>query len=134
MDASERAVTVVLVEDDADLRVAYELCFHRLGFDVLSFSGGHEAYANISRWGPACPADLLVTDLHMDEGDGAWLTRQVRERFPDLPILLLTGSFARLKSSPDFVRSFSAVLEKPFQLKDLTAECRKLIEGVPLKA
>jgi two-component system capsular synthesis sensor histidine kinase RcsC len=70
---------------------------------------------------------LLVTDLQMPVMDGWELARQVRRRFPGLPILAVTGQdrtqvLARLGGS-----GIDRVLFKPFDLQMLGRELRSLL-------
>ncbi|HTL08050.1 MAG TPA: two-component regulator propeller domain-containing protein [Chitinophagaceae bacterium] len=55
--------------------------------------------------------DLVLTDMHMPEQDGVDLTRQIKQRYPSLPVLLLSSVGSDLHK--DDKELFSAVLNKP---------------------
>jgi len=92
------------------------------GFSVVTASSGHEAlHIAHSRAGRL---DLLLTDFDMPGMDGAALARELRIDSPDLPVILMSGSFdpatARLSTPWRF-------LPKPFSLADLAQMAHALV-------
>lgn len=71
--------------------------------------------------------DLLITDILMPEVNGLEFCREVRKAFPHLPILMLTA----LGTTDDKVEGFDAgaddYLVKPFELKELLARIKALL-------
>ena len=78
---------VALVEDDEDLRVATEQLLSLNGFTVRSFT---RAPAALEAIGADFPG-IVVTDVRMPSMSGIELFRALRERDPDLPVVLMTG-------------------------------------------
>ena len=83
----ETGGSVILVDDDKDLRRATAQTLELAGFDVKAFSRAREALA-------ALPADfpgVVVSDIRMPEMDGLQLFAEITARDPDLPVILITG-------------------------------------------
>ena len=55
---------------------------------VRAEANGHDALAAAEQEAP----DVAVVDLRMPDGDGVWLTRQLRTRFPSVRVLVLTSA------------------------------------------
>ncbi len=86
MDSSE--LTILVVDDSAvDRLVARRLLEKQGGWHVTQAADGAEALAAIARSVPA----VVLTDLQMPNVDGLALVEQVRERFPRVPVILMTG-------------------------------------------
>jgi two-component system cell cycle sensor histidine kinase/response regulator CckA len=80
--------TVLLVEDEPAVREIARRSLERGGFRVLQASDGAAALEVMDRHGQP---DLLLTDLMMPGMGGAELARRLRERWPGLPILFMSG-------------------------------------------
>jgi YesN/AraC family two-component response regulator len=78
---------------------------------------GKEAMRCVEAWRP----DIVVTDIVMPEEDGLGLVRQLRERFPEIPFVVISGA----SFSNDFhlgvakALGATAVLKKPFSNEEL---------------
>jgi len=79
--------TVLIVDDSAvDRRRAVKLLTNA-GLTVLAAPGGREALTMIEHDHP----DLVLTDMQMGEMDGLALVQEVKERFPGVPVILMTA-------------------------------------------
>ncbi|HCB74760.1 MAG TPA: hybrid sensor histidine kinase/response regulator, partial [Sphingomonas bacterium] len=108
--------TVVLVEDEAMVRAVAERALVRQGYKVLTAENGEAALELIAR----CERpDLLVSDVVMPMMDGPTMVAKVREQYPDLPILFMSGyAEEQLRRSIDLDNV--AFLPKPFSVQQLT--------------
>jgi len=77
---------VLFVDDDAGNRQAFHAAF-RKEFDVMTASGMEEAWYFLTNRG----VDILITDQRMPGTPGSELLRLVRERFPQVRRMLVTG-------------------------------------------
>ncbi|MBK8338510.1 MAG: response regulator [Flavobacteriales bacterium] len=77
---------VLFVDDDAGNRQAFHAAF-RKEFDVMTASGMEEAWHFLTNRG----VDVLITDQRMPGTPGSELLRLVRERFPQVRRMLVTG-------------------------------------------
>lgn len=91
---------VVVVDDAADLRMLMALAFERDGrLEVLAAAGdGQQGIEAVREHAP----DVVIMDVSMPVMDGLTATRRLKQEFPDLPILILTGyGDARLEAEAD---------------------------------
>ncbi len=80
--------SVLVVDDTAvDRRLAGGLLEQVPELDVYYAVNGQDALLKIGNYLP----DLVLTDLQMPELDGLELVNQIVERFPDLPVVLMTA-------------------------------------------
>ena len=110
----------VLVADDdpAVLEVMTEV-LTGLGHDVLAALDGQSALDLVE--GSTHRPALLVTDIEMPRLDGRGLTSRLRERWPDLPVLVVSG----LRPAPPGV----PFLRKPFTADELAEAVQRLLSG-----
>ena len=73
------------------------------------------------------PFDLAITDVNMPERSGVWLLEELRERAPDLPVIVMTASELQAESLQAIVGHEVHVLRKPFELSELEITVRQLL-------
>jgi CheY-like chemotaxis protein len=118
--------TVLLVEDEASLRLVLRDLLERDGFSVVEAADGMAALDEIDRSAP----DAIVLDLNLPRLDGYGVLSRLRARIQtaEIPVIVLTA-----KSDEDNeVRVFEAgandFLSKPFRPRALTARLRALLK------
>lgn len=109
-DNSERAY-VLVVDDDEMVRSTLTRLLTLNGHDIECASSGAEA---LSMFGEN-DYDVVFTDFGMPEMTGAELSRKLKERNPDLPVILLTG-YTETQTALDEV---DGILSKPFKRNEL---------------
>lgn len=115
--------TILIAEDDWDLRDALADTLELAGFDVVAVSSGEQALQELG----AQHIDLLVSDVNMDEMDGHQLLRRVRAGFPLVPVLLITA-YGSISQSVDAMRSgASDYLVKPFKPQQLVDTVKRYL-------
>jgi PAS domain S-box-containing protein len=103
--------TVLLVDDEAAVRETTAEFLRGLGYRVLEAGDGPAGLRRLRR---LSRLDLLITDVGLPGGmNGRQLAEAVRERWPALPILFITG-YAGMKLPPGI-----EVIDKPFELANL---------------
>lgn len=112
--------TVLLVEDEAMVRAVAERALSRQGYTVLSAENGEVALELLE----TCQApDLLISDVVMPTMDGPTMARHARERYPQLPILFMSGyAEEQLRRSIDLENV--SFLPKPFSVQQLAEAAR----------
>jgi CheY-like chemotaxis protein len=111
---------ILIVDDDAAIRRLTQRILRARGHEVLTASDGATALcATESAMGqPGKPVHLVLTDIDMPGSDGYALGRQLAVRWPELPVIYMSGTThglarrARLVDSEHFI-------EKPFSASDL---------------
>ncbi len=125
--------TILLVEDEAVVRMLAVELLQRLGYQVLVAARPSEALALLEVEGPR--VDLLVTDLVMPEMNGAELYRAASRLRPGLRVLFMSGYAPDKILRATMLRPGTLFLAKPFTLKQLSEKVRSAIEsGVPVGA
>jgi CheY-like chemotaxis protein len=121
-DNTERSPLVLVVEDDADIRMSLAELLADDGFEVIAVADGQKAFDYLSHR-PA--PDCVVLDLWMPVMDGWTLSAEILAgRLPKVPILVVTAAGAQV-TYPVPARY---VLRKPFDSDRLLALVRELIE------
>ncbi|TVV70108.1 response regulator [Sphingomonas solaris] len=122
--------TVLIVEDEDTVRAVAERALTRQGYTVLTAANGEEALellATIAAEGRPS-VDLLVSDVVMPTMDGPTMVRHAREKYPDLPILFMSGyAEEQLRRSIDLDRV--AFIAKPFSVQQLAGAVRDTLVG-----
>ena len=110
-----QGLPILVVEDDANLREAVCDTLELAGQSVLSAGGGEEALAVLK----ANAVALVVSDVRMMPMDGITLLKEIRGRYPHLPVVLMTA-FAEVDRAVEAMRSGACdFLLKPFEPKAL---------------
>jgi two-component system response regulator FlrC len=122
--------TVLVVEDDADLREALTDTLASAGFEVRGAGDGKAALACLER----APVSLVVSDVRMDGMDGRELLRTIKTRSPALPVLMMTA-YGTVASAVEAMRLGAAdYLVKPFEADILIEKVRGLVGSVSADA
>jgi len=114
---------IMVVDDDEGMRHILLMALSRMGYEAVAASSGTEALNLLLKSSFA----LVLTDLEMPGMDGWNLAYRVKERFPGLPVVLITGYakkdvMERMKGS-----SVDDVIFKPFRLEDILKTAEKML-------
>ncbi len=125
MTEPTRPPTVLVADDEPDVRelVAYRLS--RSGYEVLEACDGQEALRLAIERQP----DLAVLDVMMPKLDGYELTRGLRaeEATKRMPVILLTARAQEADISRGFEAGADDYLRKPFNPDELVARVRAVL-------
>lgn len=118
--------TLLLVEDDDDIRRLTRRILEQSGYSVLECSNAGEALMFVEQ-GRATAA-LLLTDIVMPRMSGIQLARRLRSRTPDMKVLFMSG-FTEHPTLDDaeFVEG-ALLIHKPFSRLQLLAKLRELLD------
>ena len=121
---SDKQNCLLLVEDDALVRMTVALMLEDDGFGVVEASTAEEAL-NLMRGGLQAP--VMVTDVDLGAGwNGMELADQLRAVSPEMVIVFITGRVASLAGRALGPRE--AVLPKPFEGAELARLVRSMVE------
>lgn len=87
--ASSPKAVILLVDDEPMVLKMLQTFLTSQNYQILCASGGKEALAVIERQQHAI--DLLITDIRMPDMNGVSLLEAVRQLYPSLPVILMTG-------------------------------------------
>ncbi len=120
------AATVLIAEDDPEIRTALERILSYEGYSVVAAGDGAAALGAVTEHEP----DALVLDVMMPHVDGLAVCRQLRRDGNRVPILMLTAR----QETADKVAGLDAgaddYLAKPFEMEELLARLRALLRRV----
>jgi two-component system cell cycle sensor histidine kinase/response regulator CckA len=122
--------TIMLVEDDDPVRIFGARALRNKGYKVIEAKSGDAALDLIRNAEEAI--DLLITDVVMPRMDGPSLVREVREIYPQMKVIFISGyteDTFRQRLDSDSGIDF---LPKPFSLKQLATRVRDVL-GVGLR-
>ena len=88
--------TILLVEDEILLREGVQETLEVHGYSVIGAADGVEALD----WLSQTEVSLIITDLVMPNMNGAEFIEKVREKHPNLPIILASGSTNMMSIKP----------------------------------
>ena len=112
---------ILLIDDEAIALTNLTHVLQREGYTVSAHKDGKSGLAALR----ATDFDLVLTDLKMPGVDGMEVLREVRSRYPDVPVIMITGH-ASLDSAVEAMKAGAYhYLAKPFRL----AEAREVVRA-----
>jgi len=129
--------SILIVDDEEEIRVVLETLLKRAGFDIHIATDGDLAIKMYRE----SPTDLVIIDIIMPNKNGVDAIRALREEFPDVKIIAVSGggqtgvlSYKPVSLQTTVFLSAAesavadAVLPKPFSTKELLAVIESLME------
>jgi two-component system cell cycle sensor histidine kinase/response regulator CckA len=121
---SERAKTVLLVDDEPDILRMVGKFSRGEGYGVLEVESPENALALCSN--PESEIDLLLSDYRMPSMNGLDLGLAIRKIRPNLPMIFMSGN---LESEALLVSNGFRCLRKPFLFPEMAGLIGKALEG-----
>lgn len=120
--------TVLVVDDEPDLREILADEFTFAGARVLTAENGKSAYEIVKR----DRVDAVVSDIRMPGGSGVELLENIRKNHPAKPVVVLMTGYADLSSEDAFHKGAEGVFAKPCDLEDVLKCVKKALTSAPL--
>jgi len=127
--ADELAPTILVVEDDHDVRSYVVEILRELHFRVLEAHDGDSALGLIGRHD--APVDLLITDLVLPGINGGQLAQEAKARQPGIKLLFISGYSRETLGQMRDVDPSVDILHKPLTEEILEQNIRALLEERP---
>lgn len=124
---TEGSETVLLVEDNNQVRRMAEAILKRKGYRVLSAENGKEALSILKKEGRS--VELLLTDVIMPGMNGRDLYKLARKQSPGLKVLFMSGYADGAISESGVLTPGANFIEKPFGAKPLTTKVRGILDN-----
>ena len=119
---------ILIVDDDAAFRELAQQILPAHGYDVRCTEDGFDALNTLKS---ALP-DLIIADLNMPRMSGFELLSVVRRRFPQIPVIALSGEFTGPEVPPGVIAD--VFLEKGrYSPKEMLRKITELLEKAPLR-
>lgn len=126
-DSMQGSETILLAEDDEQLRTLAVRTLSRLGYRVLAASNGKEALREYETAG--VPIDLLLTDVVMPEMSGKQLAESLLSQLPGLKVVYMSGYTSHAAVHHGMLEAGSQVLQKPFTPAILARTLREVLDA-----
>ncbi|GMR23175.1 MAG: hypothetical protein BMS9Abin37_1582 [Acidobacteriota bacterium] len=112
--------TVLIVDDEPAVLDFVRKVLTRNGFECRTAEDAGQALAEMNKQ----RADLVVTDIHMPGSDGAWLLGTLKQQWPELPVIMLSGN-GEADTAMACIKSGAAdYLVKPIEVSQLLSAVR----------
>ena len=120
---------VLVVEDEDNIAIALDYLMTREGYEHDRVANGAEALPRIRATHP----DLVLLDVMLPEVSGYEICQGVRldPSLADVKILMMTARGSAIERRKGLALGADGFISKPFELKELRAEVRRLLEGEP---
>jgi PAS domain S-box-containing protein len=119
--------TILLVEDNEQVRDLAGTILRRQGYTVLAAENGWAALELMERYDG--PVHLLLTDVVMPGMSGGELSARLTGRFPGLRVLYMSGYTENVICHRGVAKPGVNFIQKPFSGQYLTARVRQVLEG-----
>jgi DNA-binding response OmpR family regulator len=124
MTADQPSQTILLVEDDRDVRAALSAVLLDEGFEVLSAPNGYDALASIEQH----RLDVIILDWMMPVIDGSEFVKALRTEYHiTTPVLVITAG--RVSRDEAIAAGADDYLQKPFDINELLSRVQSLSTG-----
>lgn len=124
---TETNKTILLLEDDPDVRVLVVSMLDQLGYNVLEACDGATA---IEIMESAPHVDMLLTDIILPGGiTGVDFAEMARRRFPHIKLLFMSGNPYKARSELAKFQPAPQLLAKPFQFQDLVLKVQHALNN-----
>lgn len=120
--------SILIVEDNRETRAMLNAVLEDAGFRPVCVGGVRDAEAYLENHRPC----LIILDLVLPDGNGLDICRSVRSgvKFPDIPIIALTGKAALPDKKKGFSCGVDQYLTKPIDMEELVMWTRALLRRV----
>ena len=122
MDKKMHLQQVLVVDDEAVVRNGISRALNNRGMTTKPAANGKEALDLLNHFA----FDLALVDIRMPVMDGIELLREIRTKYPKIPVIMITG-YPTIDSAVDCIKVGAIdYLVKPFRLDDLEAALSKV--------
>ena len=119
---SGQPITILVVDDDAEVRTLLRRCFELEGYEVAEAKDGAEMRARMQ----AHSTNLITLDLKLGGEDGLALAREIRAT-DNVPIVMITGKDDPIDRIVGLELGADDYIVKPFHLREVLARVRAVL-------
>src|SRR5436190_14342419 len=129
-ETNERRFNLLVIEDDEKILEAITEYFSRAGYNVQTAGDGLAGVQSALNDHP----DAIVLDLMLPKMDGLAVCRELREKAPYIPILMLTAKDDVVDKVLGLEMGADDYITKPFSLRELEARIKSVLRRVAVGA
>jgi two-component system response regulator AtoC len=128
-EVADEPFRVLVIDDDPGVRDYMEALVSRQGYQVFAAADAEQALANLEVTRP----DIVTLDVVLPGIDGIETLRRLKQRLPDVPVVMLSGH-GQARNIVEAMRlGASDFLRKPFEVEELEIAFQKALEKRALK-
>jgi DNA-binding response OmpR family regulator len=117
--ADHREPTVLLIEDDDNVRFAMAALLAHEGYQILTAASAHDALGVLRM--PHSPIDVVVLDVHLPDASGIDVCARLRELHPQTSVIVCTGAASPAEGAELLRLGAHRYLQKPISPDELLA-------------
>jgi CheY-like chemotaxis protein len=121
---------ILLADDSVTIQKVIELTFMDEDYEVRAVSNGDDAVKLL----PEMKPDFVIADVHMPGANGYDVCRRSKALSPEVPVLLLVGTFEPFDEAQARAAGSDSHLKKPFDSQELLQRVEELISAKPAAA
>src|SRR6266498_1364879 len=121
--------TILVVDDDPDIREVLRDRLESLGYEVLTASNGKDALESINKQSP----QMVLLDIEMPEMNGLEVLKEVRSRQMDLTVVMITAYGTIERAVEAMKEGAYDFIPKPFEPDHIALIVPKALERETLK-
>ncbi len=114
---------ILVVDDDLMVRDMLYDFLREKGYQVVSAADGSSALNAVNHK----KFDAVILDFKLPETDGITLLLQMKQKFPKIPIIMITGYPSDSSRDQAYQSGAAAFMEKPFKVTKLAATLKRAI-------
>lgn len=114
---------ILLADDSVTIQKVIELTFMDEDYEVRAVSNGDDAIKAL----PEVEPHFVIADVHMPGANGYEVCRRAKEWRPDVPVLLLVGTFEPFDEAQSRAVGADSFLKKPFDSQELLQRVGELL-------
>ena len=115
---------ILVIDDEAIVRVSCDRVLGPEGYHVELTSRGDEALRRLD----AERFDLVLTDLKMPDMDGLEVLKKIKEKWPHIPVIIITG-YGTISTAVQAIKLGAyEYIEKPFNPEDILSAVKRSLE------
>jgi len=126
--ATQLPFRILVVDDDLLIRETVKLILESEGFEVLTAEDGVEGLHSLSKSLP----DLIISDLNMPHMSGSEFLAVVRQRFPQIATIAMSGAFSS-GEMPVGILADAFLQKGSYTSRELPHEVRTVLAASPLR-
>lgn len=120
-----RSRSILVIDDEVAVLDVVRRFLEIAGHAVACVSSGSDAMEHLNA---GQPCDLIILDLMMPREDAVGLFQRLRQRRPNVPVLLCTG-LPQGEPAPELLRGAAGLISKPFRMHELWHAVKQALRG-----
>ncbi|MCP4021752.1 MAG: diguanylate cyclase [Desulfobacteraceae bacterium] len=116
--------SILIVDDDVSITESVEEYLQILNYNVITAPNAEQALKILNKF----KADVILTDIMMNEMDGLELTKQIKEKDPTTAVMVMTGYSAEYSYENAIQAGANDFIFKPFRFEELDLRIKRVLK------